>query len=80
MSPTGNKGKGLRSAPPEGAAEMDLNEALLNVEDAARDVDALFGGQAPHWRFNGRRIDGKDADALLILHDCLNDVDRERVA
>ncbi len=59
-------------------AELDAlrrdHAALLNVETAARELDALFGGTAGAWILDGQDVDGEAASALLSLHDYLNDV------
>jgi hypothetical protein len=61
-----------------------LRKALLNVERAAREVDAFFGGKHGRWTFE-RKVLGEDdgenaATALLSLHDYLNDATMAREA
>jgi hypothetical protein len=51
----------------------ELQGALLSVEAAARDVSELFGGSPEQWSLNGQPLTEVAADALLSLHDYLND-------
>lgn len=52
--------------------------ALLNMERAARELDALFDGEPDAWRLDGVWVAPAAATALLSLHDYLNDVDAAR--
>lgn len=62
--------------------------ALLRVEEAARELDALFdvrdegpqsvSGNLDEWKLDGRRMTGAASMALLSLHDYLNDVAQAR--
>jgi hypothetical protein len=58
------------------------NARLAAIEREARKVDARFGGEGPgRWTFDGEPLeDGPTTDALLSLHDHLNDIERERAA
>jgi hypothetical protein len=51
-----------------------LVAAQLNVERAAREVDALFGGDFGRWTLDGRVVTDEASIPLLSLHDYLNDV------
>ena len=58
-----------------------LEAALLNVERTAREVTALLDGgpssDPPGWTLDGEPISAGAADALLRMHDYLNDAARE---
>lgn len=53
---------------------LSASEALVR---AAKAVDAMFSGGSRRWQFGTEEVDGEAADVLLILHDCLNDLERE---
>jgi hypothetical protein len=57
-----------------------VDEALVNVERAARKVDSMFGGTMSRWMFDGKTMSVEASDALLGLHDYLNDVSNAREA
>lgn len=61
-------------------AEEALTKALAHVEAAARELDALFGGDAGAWTLDGEPVDGEAVSALLSLHDYLNDATNARAA
>jgi hypothetical protein len=53
--------------------------ALLNLALAARDVDAFVTcNQQGRARYDGRAPSEEAGAALLILHDCLNDLAASR--
>lgn len=54
----------------ESHTEVDV---LRRIEDAATDLDVMFGGKPGAWRLDGRKLTEEAAGALLILHDCLTD-------
>lgn len=64
---------------PEQAISV-LVAAQLNVEGAARELDALFGGDYGRWTLDGRVVTDDASIALLSLHDYLNDVTVARKA
>lgn len=65
----GPKAEGIPRLPTE-------HEALLSVERAARELDALFDGKPGCWTLGGWRVVNDDvSEALLSLHDYLNDVE-----
>lgn len=53
---------------------------LRNVADAARDLDQMFGGKYDRWTLGGKVFKNEDpvAQALLSLHDYLNDLAARR--
>ena len=56
-----------------------LLRVLRNLEVAAREVDVHLdptnlGERAGRWRFGGQRVSPEASVALLILHDCLNEL------
>jgi hypothetical protein len=61
------------------ARDACTHDAFANVVRAARAVTEHFAPDQP-WRFDGKRLSDEAADALLSLHDYLNDVERERAA
>lgn len=58
--------------------QPQILKSLENVESAARELDAMFHGNVGRWTLAGREIPTEVSDALLSLHDYLNDVQRER--
>jgi hypothetical protein len=54
--------------------------AMRNVENAARELDALFGGFPGRWTLDRVRLSDDAASVLLSLHDWLNDVANARAA
>ncbi len=58
----------------------DVDVALLNVERAARELDAMFSGEPGAWTLDTVEVYGQAASALLSLHDYLNDVTNARSA
>ncbi len=50
-------------------------QALKEVERAARELNGMFeSGKRGGWKLKTTRLDEEAASAMLILHDCLNDV------
>ena len=64
---------------PRGGRDEE-RDALLAVGRAARELDALFGGDGPGgWTLDGELLeDGPVTAALLSLHDYLNDASHAR--
>jgi hypothetical protein len=57
-----------------------FTDAATNVEQAARELDALFDGEVSHWTLDGKKVTEDAAAALLSLHDYLNDLQNAREA
>lgn len=61
------------------AAQLEgLAVTGARMETAARELDRLFGGNAHRWTLDGRKVTDEAAQALLSLHDYLNELTARR--
>jgi len=59
---------------------QSTHDVGAKMEAAAREVTAMLSGSPGRWKLDGRRVSEDAADALLSLHDYLNELEACRVA